>query len=84
MDFVRKTMFSSLPNNKILDLSKLKAFSDDIYCHEKLEICFSWDIKHWWKRRKCWLPASPSFPTMFSKAFFYGFVEKMKFKAMPN
>ena len=28
------------------------------------------DRKHCGKRRKCWLPAFSSFPTMFSKGFF--------------
>ena len=35
----------------------------------KSEICFGKDIKHCGKRRKCWLPAFSSFPTMFSKGF---------------
>ena len=30
-------------------------------------ICFGKGRKHYGKRRKCWLPASSSFPVMFSK-----------------
>ena len=61
---------NSLPNNKILDCSKLKAFTDDkINVTKKLKFWFGKDRKHCGKRRKCWLPAFSPFPTMFSKAF---------------
>ena len=41
------TCFYSLPNDKILDLSKLKAFADDIlYVIQIFEICFGKDRKH--------------------------------------
>ena len=51
--------------NKILDQSKLKAFSDNkINITEKLD---RKSRKHCGKRRKCWLPAFSLFPTMFSK-----------------
>ena len=36
-------------------------------CDSKVEICFVKSEKHCGKRRKCWLPAFSSFPTMFSK-----------------
>ena len=36
----------------------------------KTEICLGKGRKYCWKRRKCWLPAFPSLPTMFSKGFF--------------
>ena len=55
--------FNPLPNNKILDQSKLKAFAD-----EKLQVIqmakFVLDkIKNIvGKRRKYWLPALSSFP----------------------
>ena len=56
-----------LPYNKILDQSKLKAFSDNkINITEKLD---RKSRKHCGKRRKCWLPAFSLFPTMFSKDY---------------
>ena len=39
-------------------------------CDSKIEIWIGKDIKHFWKRRKCWLPALSPFPTMFSKDLF--------------
>ena len=62
---------NSLPNDKILDQSKLKAFADDKICYRKMEIWFGKGRKHCGKRRKCWLPAFSPFPTMFSKGFLY-------------
>ena len=56
-----------LQNDKILDLSNLKALADN-KCHSKFEIDFGKDRKHCGEKRKCWLPAFSSFPTMFSKA----------------
>ena len=44
-------------------------------CDWKIEICFGKVRKHCWKRRKCWLPAFFSFPTMFSKGFLYRVVK---------
>ena len=66
-----RTHVYSLPNEKILDWSKLKAFADDkskvanimIFVFDSVENIVG-------KRKKCWLPAFSSFPTMFSKAFF--------------
>ena len=61
-------MLNSLPNDKFMDWSKLKAFSDDkLSC--KNEIRIGKGRKHCGKRRKYWLSAFSSFPTMFSKAF---------------
>ena len=57
--------FNPLPSNKILDKSKMKY----------LQMTKTWleywlflvaSRKHCGKRRKCWLPAFPPFPTMFS------------------
>ena len=63
--------FNPLPNDKILDVSKLKGIADDkIKETENFEICFVKDRKHCGKRRKCWLPAFSPFPTMFSRGFF--------------
>ena len=59
--------FNSLPNDKILNRSKLKAFADNkINVTETLKFVLRWveNIV-----RKCWLPAFSPFPTMFSKGF---------------
>ena len=62
--------FNSLPNNKFLDWSKLKAFADNkIKMTEKTKISFGKGRKH------CGLPAFSPFPTMFSKGFFYKVVK---------
>ena len=66
-------MFNSLPNDKIVDVTKLKAFADDkinvaqmmIYVFDRVE-----NIEQ--KGEKCWLPALFPFPTMFSNGFFLG------------
>ena len=65
---------NSLPNDKFLNLSKLKAFADDKY-NLKTDILFGIGRKHCGKRRKCWLPALSPFPTMYSKGFFFRVVE---------
>ena len=63
---------NSLPNDKFVDWSKLKAFADDkINVSEKLKFVVGWVEKHCGKRRKCWLPAFYPFPTMFLKDFFF-------------
>ena len=55
-----------LPDNKILDWSKLKAFVDDkiINVTQKLKFLFE-------RVENMWLPAFSPFPTMFSKGFLY-------------
>ena len=73
----------TLPNNKILDWSKLKAFADDKMNLNKKSTCFGKAFrkafgkgrKHGRKRRKCWLPAFSPFPTMFSKGFSFSVVK---------
>ena len=66
---------NSLPNDKILDWSKLKAFADNKInlkcCNLITEILFGKGRKYCGKREKCWLPAFFPFPTMFSKGFFF-------------
>ena len=60
-----------LPNEKILDLSKLKAFADDkISVTQKLKFFFGKGRKHCGNRRKCWLPAFSPFLTMFTIGYF--------------
>ena len=76
-------MFPILPNNKILDWSKMEACADNnINMTETLKYVLSsvenivgtlWE--HCGKRRKCWLPAFSPFPTMFSKGFSIGVVK---------
>ena len=64
---------NSLPNDKISDWYKMKAFAaDKIDATEKLIFFFFLrkGRKHYVKRRKCCLPAFFPFPTTFSKGFF--------------
>ena len=85
-----KSRFNSLPNDKFLDWSKLKAFADDKTNMAEKLICLAKGRKHCWKRRKCCLPAFSPFPTMFSKAFFFRVVKsrdcvvKSFFHALPQ
>ena len=45
--------FNSLPNDKILDLSELKAFADErINVVKKIKICLRKGRKTWWKKEK--------------------------------
>ena len=46
-----------------------------IKCDPNGRICAGQDRKHCGKRRKCWLPAFSSFPTMFSKGPFFRVVK---------
>ena len=65
-----------LPNNKILDLTKLKAFSGDKLNDAEVTISlFDGVEKHFVKKIKCWLPAFSPFPTVFSKTFFFRVVK---------
>ena len=70
--FCEKSWIDPLPNDKIFDMTKLKAFADDKLSVAEMAI-FLYDKsrKHCGKRRKSWLPAFSSFPTVFSKAFFF-------------
>ena len=59
------------PNDKLLDETKLRAFADDNSKVATITISlFDRIEKHSGKRRKCWLPAFSSFPTVFSNGFF--------------
>ena len=61
---------NSLPNNKILDWSKLKAFADDkMNLNEKFKLVLGKVENLVGKGGKCWLHAFSPFPTLFSKAF---------------
>ena len=46
-------------------------------CNLKVELLFGIGRKHYGRRRKCWLPAFPPFPTVFSKGFFLWVVESV-------
>ena len=62
---------NSLPSDKILEVSKFKAFADNIInVTEKLKFALRRVENIGGKRRKCWLPAFSPFPTMFSKGYF--------------
>ena len=64
-------VINSLPNHKILDWSKLKAFADGkIAITKELKCIFRNGRKHCGKRRKCWFPAFSPFRTKFSKSIF--------------
>ena len=66
LSYVVDWPFNSLPNDKILDQSKLKAFTDDKKkCNPKIEICFEKGRKHREKRS----PAVSPFPTFLFKSF---------------
>ena len=70
--------FNLLPNNKLLDMSKFKAFADDLLNVAKITISLcDKSRKHFGKKRKYWLPAFSSFPTVFSKTFFFRVVKSL-------
>ena len=55
--FVATEKLNSLPNNKILDLFKLKTFADEkIKGGQNGETSPRQGRKHCGKKRKCWLP----------------------------
>ena len=69
-------MVNSLPNDKILDMTKLKAFTDNKINVAQIMISVFDRVENIVeKRRKCWLTAFSPFTTMFSKGFFHGVVK---------
>ena len=64
-------VFYYLPNDKILDVTKLKAFAEVKLNIAKMTISLYDRLKNTGERRKCWLQAFSPFPTVFSKAFFF-------------
>ena len=61
---------NSLPNDKIIDWSKFKAFADDkLITTQKLKDVHGRVENIVGKSRKCWVPAFSPFHTMFSKTF---------------
>ena len=66
-------IFNYLPNDNILDVTKLKAFADDKKKLAQMMISDFDRVENFaGKGRKCWLPAFSPFPAMFSKGFFLG------------
>ena len=61
LTFYQTTRFYTGPNWKYLQTTK---------CDWKIEFFWGKGRKHRGKRRKCWLPAFSSFPTMFPKGSF--------------
>ena len=55
-----------LPNEKNLDVTKLKAFADDKSKVARMMIFLLDREENTRKRRKCWLPAFSLYPTVFS------------------
>ena len=63
-------LFNYLPNDKILDVTKLKALTGAKLNGTRMVISlFDKSRKHCAKRKKCCLPAFSPVPTLFSKAF---------------
>ena len=63
---MRRRLFNLLPNDKILDWPKFKAFADDkINVTENMKSCSGKVCKHCGKRRKCWwMHGGPSWVTL--------------------
>ena len=65
-----KFIVKSLPNDKISDSSKLKAFADDkSNITQSLKFVLGRVENIVEKGKKCWLPAFSPFPAMISKGF---------------
>ena len=63
---------NSLPNNKILDLFKFKAFfRQQNNCNFNTEILFRDGKKTFWEKEKMLVTSISPFPTLFSKGFFF-------------
>ena len=61
---------NSLPNNKILDWFKLKAFAEDKLNVAKMLISVFDSVENVGKKEKMQVTSISLFPTMFSKGFF--------------
>ena len=67
----------TLPNNKFLDVNALKVFADDKLNVAKMMIFLLDSAENSvGNGGKCLVPAFSSFPTLFSKAFFFKVVKK--------
>ena len=63
-------IFNPLPDNKILDRSKLKQSADNNFRFDENSRKFSKRVENTGKRRNRWLRAISPFPTVFSKGLF--------------
>ena len=68
-------MFTLYQTDKILDCSKFTPFEDDKVNLFKNKITFVLGMRE--KDKKCWLPASSLFSTMFSKGLFSRVVKSL-------
>ena len=68
-------VLNPLPNDKNLDMTKLKAFADDKLNIAETMISLFSSKENSGKRKKCLLPAFSPFPTVFSKVFFFRVVK---------
>ena len=76
MNFERKSNYLTLYQTKFFRLVQIESICRrQSKCNLEREIFVGMDRKHFWKRRKCWLPAVPPFATMFSKAFSFRVVK---------
>ena len=72
-----RQIFNSLPNDSILDQSKLKAFAEDnINVNKKLKFDSGRVEKRCEKERKRWLPAFSPFLTVSSTELFLKVVKR--------
>ena len=70
------TMLNSLPNDKILDWSKLKAFADDkLNATEKLKFVLGWIENIVGKGENAGFQHFLLFPQCFQKASFFGWLK---------
>ena len=61
---------------KFMTQYKLKALADEKINVTQFETCCLKGRKHFWKRRKCWLPAFSPFLKMFSKVSFLNVIKR--------
>ena len=67
---ITENRINSLPNDKILDWSKIKAFAEDkVNLTQKLKFALG-RVENCGEWRKSWLPAFSPYPTMFSNGYF--------------
>ena len=71
VDLILKVCFDGvinlLPNDKILGVTKLKAFADAKLNVARMMISLLERVENTRKKRKCWLPAFSPFRTVFLK-----------------
>ena len=71
-----KFLFNPLPNNKVLDVTKLKAFADDKFIVTKMIISLFHRVENpVEKGENADYSAFSPFPTVFSKKFVFKFIK---------